>query len=42
MELKKGIYFTVDSIVAAGIIFTVVVIASSFYIQDQPTFHLIF
>ena len=40
MELKKGIFFTIDSIIAAGIILTAVLLASSIYAQEQKTFHL--
>ena len=40
--MKKGIFFTIDSIVAAGIIFTVILYSSSFYAKDQPTFNLNF
>lgn len=38
--MKKGIYFTIDSILAGGIILVVIVLASSFYINERPSFHL--
>lgn len=38
--IKKGIYFTIDSIIAGGIILIVIVLASSFYLKEQPTIHL--
>jgi len=37
---KKGIFFTIDSILAGGIIFFVIILASSIYINEQPSFHL--
>lgn len=40
MGIKKGIYFTIDSLIAGGIILIVIVLASSFYIKEQPAFHL--
>lgn len=40
--MKKGFFFTIDSIVAAGIIFIVILHSSSFYVDDQPTFNLNF
>ena len=40
MELKKGIFFTIDSIIAAGIIFSVIIFASSVYVKEQPSFNL--
>ena len=40
MGLKKGFFFTIDSILAGGIIFTVIVLASSVYVKEQPSFHL--
>jgi hypothetical protein len=40
MELKKGVYFTIDSLIAAGIVFTVILLSSSFYAEEQPSFHL--
>ena len=39
-KMKKGIFFTIDSIIAAGIIFVVIVYASSFYVKEQPSFNL--
>jgi len=39
-KLKKGIFFTIDGILAAGIIFTVILFSSSFYVKEQPSFHL--
>ena len=41
-KLKKGIFFTIDSIIAAGIIFSVIIFASSFYVKEQPSFNLNF
>ena len=40
MELKRGIFFTIDSIIATGIILTAVLLATSIYTQEQKTFHL--
>ena len=40
MELKKGIYFTIDSIIAGGIILIVIILASSFYLSERPSIHL--
>ena len=40
--MKKGIFFTIDSIVAAGIIFIVILYSSSFYVDDRPSFNLNF
>jgi len=37
---KKGVFFTIDSIIAAGIIFAVIIFSSSIYVKDQPSFHL--
>lgn len=37
---KKGVFFTIDSILAAGIIFAVIFFASSVYVKEQPIFHL--
>lgn len=37
---KKGVFFTIDSILAAGIIFAVILFASSVYVKEQPSFHL--
>jgi len=42
MGLKKGVFFTIDSILAAGIIFIVILYASSSYVKEQPNFNLIF
>lgn len=36
----KGIYFTIDSIIAGGIILVVILLASSFYVKEQPSIHL--
>ena len=38
--MKKGMFFTIDSIVAAGIILSVILFASSFYVKEQPNFYL--
>lgn len=38
--MKKGVFFTIDSIIAAGIIFSVVVFTSSIYAEGQPIVHL--
>jgi len=38
--MKKGVFFTIDSILAAGIIFAVVVYTSSIYAEDQPTINI--
>ena len=40
MELKKGYYFTMDSIIAGGIILILIMLTSSFYVKEQSTFHL--
>jgi len=40
MAVKKGVYFSIDSILAGGIILTVIVLASSFYLNEQPSLHL--
>ena len=40
MGLKKGVFFTIDSILAAGIIFIVILYASSSYVKGQPSFNL--
>lgn len=37
---RKGFFFTIDSILAAGIIFIAIISASSFYVKEQPSFHL--
>ncbi|MBS3097203.1 hypothetical protein J4209_00240 [Candidatus Woesearchaeota archaeon] len=39
-KAKKGIYFTLDSIIAANIILIGLILASSFYINEEPTTHL--
>jgi hypothetical protein len=39
-KMKKGVFFTIDSIVAAGIILAVILFASSFYVKEQPNFYL--
>ena len=33
-QLKKGIFFTIDSIIAAGIVFFVIVLTSSIYVNE--------
>ena len=38
--MKKGIYFTLDSIIAGGIVLTVIALASSFYIKEPSNIHL--
>ncbi len=37
---KKGVFFTIDAIIAAGIIFSVVIFTSSLYVEAPPTIHL--
>lgn len=37
MELKKAIYFTLDSIIAGAIILSVIAIVSSFYVEEEST-----
>jgi hypothetical protein len=37
---KKGIFFTIDAILGAGIVFAAVYFASTFYVEEQPTFHV--
>jgi len=39
---KKGIYFTIDSVIAGGIVIVVILLVSSFYIKEQPSVHLNF
>ena len=38
--MKKGIYFAIDSILAGALILFVIVFASSFYVKEQPIFHI--
>lgn len=38
--MKNGIFFTIDSILAAGIIFAVVIFTSSLYAENQPTINI--
>ena len=38
--MKKGVFFTIDGIIAAGIIFVVIISASSSYVKEQPNFHV--
>jgi len=38
--MKKGLFFTIDSILAAGIVFATIIFASSFYAEEQPIFHV--
>lgn len=40
IKMKKGMFFTIDSIVAAGIILAVILFASSSYVKEQPNFYL--
>lgn len=40
MELKKGVFFTIDSIIAGGIILITIAFASSLYAEEQPIFHI--
>jgi len=42
MELKKGIFFTLDGIIAAGIIFFIILLTSSIYVNEQVSFNLNF
>jgi len=37
---KKGIYFTLDSIIAGTIVIVIILLTSSFYIKEQPSVHL--
>jgi len=39
-QQKKGVFFTIDSILAAGIIVATIIFASSLYAEEQPTFYL--
>ena len=38
--MKKGLFFTIDGILAAGIVFSTIIFASSFYAEERPTFHI--
>jgi hypothetical protein len=38
--MKKGLFFSIDSLLAAGIIFSVIIFASSVYVKEQPKFEL--
>jgi len=40
MAMKKGQFFTIDAIIAGGIIFSVVIFTSSLYVEAPPTIHL--
>lgn len=40
MELKRGFYFTFDSIIAGGITLVFIILISSFYIKEQSSIHL--
>ena len=40
LEMKNGIFFTIDSIIAAGIILAVIILSSSIYLEEQPSFHV--
>ena len=42
MELKRGVYFTIDSVIAGGIILVAIILASSPYVYEQPSIHLSF
>ena len=37
---KKGFFFTIDSILAGGIVLITIIFASSVYLSEQPIFHL--
>ena len=39
-KMKKGMFFTIDGILAAGIVFGTIIFSSSFYAEEQPTFHI--
>lgn len=39
-KFKKGIYFTIDSLIAGGIVLTIILMASSSYIKEQPSTQL--
>lgn len=40
MAMKKGVFFTIDSIIGAGIILAVIIFTSSIYAKETPSFHL--
>lgn len=40
MAMKKGIFFTIDSILGAGIILAVIIFTSQIYVKEYPSFHL--
>jgi hypothetical protein len=40
MELKKGLFFTIDGMLAASVILVTIVFISSGYVEDQPNFEL--
>jgi len=42
MELKKGLYFTIDSIIAGSIVLIVILLVSSFYVKHTSIEHLSF
>lgn len=39
-RLKNGVFFTIDSILGAGIILITLIFALSLYAEEQPIFHL--
>ena len=39
-SLKKGVFFTIDSLIGAGIILTVIIFTSSIYVNEAPSSHL--
>ena len=42
MAMKKGQFFTIDAIIAGGIIFITILITSSVYLNEQPRFQISF
>ena len=38
--MRKGVFFTIDSILAAGIILAVIIFTSQIYVKEVPSFHL--
>lgn len=39
-DAKKGIYFTMDSVIAGSIVLIVILLSSSFYAEELPNVHL--
>jgi len=42
MHKKRGIFFTIDSILAAGIFFIILILVSTSYISQSPKVHVSF